>query len=357
MKHQITLIGGQITPAYWGILERDPDVIHLLYTVESRFHVPILKGLFPLKVFHPIQISPYDFEEIKEKVESIIYENPDEIFELNLTGGTKVMALACQNIFKTLEYNSFYIDQTNKIFDFNNNSYTPINSRIKTDLFLMLSGHKDFKSKSLSEYTTSEMIFAKQFELFSESKEYKKIAKLLRNNRVDTANISSYTLGDGLFNLKWKSPYFTLQTSGYELKCESKNAFKIAFNGLWWELIVADSIKKWNKIYELKIGVEILSKTEKGEIKNEIDILVNTGYNLIFVECKSGDVLQEDINKMRVVKRLYGGLVSRSILICKYSPRKSIIEKCQDLGIDVFYIPNINGILPKLEQLLKKYEL
>jgi hypothetical protein len=34
-----------------------------------------------------------------------------------------------------------------------------------------------------------------------------------------------------------------------------------------------------------------------------------------------------------------------------------VIEKCQDLGIDVFDVPNINGIIPKLELLLKKYEL
>lgn len=357
MKHQITLLGGQVTPVYWGIKEREPDIVHLLYSVESRFHVPILIGLFPLKKFKPVQVSPYSFDEIKSVVEAIIFENPDDLYELNLTGGTKVMALACNNIFKTLDYNSFYIDQNNRIYDFNNHSYTPITSKINTKLFLSLSGHKDFISKTTSDYSTTELIFANQVELFSETKEFCKIIRLLKSNKVDTAKTLKYSLIDESFHLSWNSPNLEIKTPSSELTCVSTNAFRIAFNGLWWELLVADAIRKWPKIFELKLGVEIHSKTERGEIKNEIDIMINTGFNLIFIECKSGDVIQADINKIKVVKRLYGGLSSRSILIAKYPPRKAVIEKCQDLGIDLFYIPNLNGIVPKLEQVLKKYEL
>jgi hypothetical protein len=357
MKHQITLLGGQLTPVYWGIIERDPDIIHLLYTIESRFHVPILEGLFARKEIHSKQISPYNFDEIKVIVESIIFENPDDTYELNLTGGTKLMALACQNIFVTLGYNSFYIDQNNRIFDFITQEYTPIKTKVNTGLFFKLSGHENCKSKTLSDYSTSDMIFAKQIELISESKDLKKILQTLKFNKVDPGKVPGYAMEDKSIKLNWKSPYFNLQTSDLQIKFESKNAFNIAFNGLWWELIVADALRKWTKIFELRMGLEVFSKTEQGAIKNEIDILINTGFNLIFIECKSGDVIQEDINKIRVVKRLYGGLASRSILICKYSPRKSVIEKCKDLGIDVFDVPNTNGLIPKLELLLKKYEL
>lgn len=357
MKRQITLLGGQVTPVYWGIKEKDPDVVHILYSIESRFHLPMLIALFPLKKFETIQVTPYNFDEIIEVVGAIILKNPEDSYELNLTGGTKVMALACNDAFKTLEYNSFYIDQNNKVYDFNSHAYTPINSLIDTKTFLSLSGHKDFGSQTISNYTTSELIFAKQIELFSDTKEYKQINKLLKSFKVGTEGIKKYTLNDQLFNLSWHSPYLEIKTNNDQYTCVSENAFKIAFNGLWWELIVADALKKWQKIYEMKLGVEIHSKTQKGEVKNEIDILINTGRNLIFIECKSGDIGQEDINKMRVVKRLYGGLSSRSILVAKYPPRRSIIEKCFDLGIDLFTTPNISGIVPKLEQLLKKYEL
>ncbi len=44
-----------------------------------------------------------------------------------------------------------------------------------------------------------------------------------------------------------------------------------------------------------------------------MDIIINTERKLIFIECKSGLVKQEDINKMRIVKQTYGGIISKSI--------------------------------------------
>jgi hypothetical protein len=91
------------------------------------------------------------------------------------------------------------------------------------------------------------------------------------------------------------------------------------------------------------MSVSIQTKKNSTLTKNEIDIVLNTGQNFIFIECKSGNVKQEDINKMRAVKRLYGGVGSKSILICRYIPRPDLIEKCNDLGIEIFsYQTNYN---------------
>ena len=78
-------------------------------------------------------------------------------------------------------------------------------------------------------------------------------------------------------------------------------------------------------------------KTDKLSRKNEIDILISTGKRLIFVECKSGNVRQEDINKMKVIKQTYGGVISKSILVSRFLPSATILEKCKELDIDVFY--------------------
>jgi len=63
------------------------------------------------------------------------------------------------------------------------------------------------------------------------------------------------------------------------------------------------------------------------------------------------------INKIRAVKRLYGGIASRSILICRHKPKPEILEKCYDLGIDLFYDKDIKGLAARLENLLLKMEL
>jgi len=357
MKHQITIVGGQITPIFWGIKEKNPDIIHILYSKDSRHHVPIIKNIFPNKQFFSYQVNPFNFDEIKEKVEEIILTYPDDIFELNLTGGTKVMALACQNIFNILSLNSFYIDQGNKIFDFRKHIYSSITTKINLNTFINLSGHRKYTSNKLKDFSNDEIAFAENINSISGDKVFKQSIKEVKSKTKDIKTCKFFSYSNGKHSLKWNSPKFNLKDNDSEISIESKNAFEIAFNGFWWELVVANSIKKWNKIHELDLNVELYSKTVNQNIKNEIDIVINTGSKLIFIECKSGNVKQEDINKIRAVKRLYGGIASKSILVCKYKPRLDIIEKCNDLGIAIFHDRNLSDLTKKLDNLVMAMEL
>ena len=40
---------------------------------------------------------------------------------------------------------------------------------------------------------------------------------------------------------------------------------------------------------------------------------------------------------MKVIKQTYGGVISKSILVSRYMPSRTIVEKCKELDIDVFY--------------------
>jgi hypothetical protein len=127
------------------------------------------------------------------------------------------------------------------------------------------------------------------------------------------------------------------------LELSSPHASDLLFNGGWWELLVAREISKWPYAKELMIQCELKFKTDETENKNEIDVLINLGRKLIFVECKSGDVKQEDINKMRVIRETYGGAISRSILVSQHIPKGTIIEKCRELDIEIFYCYPLGG--------------
>ena len=45
---------------------------------------------------------------------------------------------------------------------------------------------------------------------------------------------------------------------------------------------------------------------------------------------------QHDVNKIKAVRDLYGGISARSILVSRKQPSANIIEKCWELGIEVF---------------------
>ena len=40
---------------------------------------------------------------------------------------------------------------------------------------------------------------------------------------------------------------------------------------------------------------------------------------------------------MKIIKQTYGGVISRSILVCRFLPNATILEKCRELDIDIFY--------------------
>jgi len=375
MTHQITLLGGQLLPVYWGITEKSPDVIHVVYTKETREHLKTLKKIFSKASFQTYQVDPYDFTGIRELVEEIIFKNQESKFQLNLTSGTKVMALACQSVFSTLEFDVFYIDQKHRVFDLTKELFDSVKGSIKIRTFLELSGHDKFKSQKLSDYAQKEKDLARKiFDLTKSKTGMQKLFTDVRKNckKIESTTSFSHTTHSGE-KVSWKNEELKLTLKNHSVSCQSKKAFQIVFGGLWWELVIAEITNKWKRSSEQLLGVDIETKKTQGISKNEIDILLNTGTNLIFIECKSGMVSQADINKIRTVNRLYGGISSKSILICRYVPRKDLLEKCLDLGIDVFTyhsgkvsrnqnsniipIGNINDINKKLDQLIGRFEI
>ncbi len=337
MTHQITLLGGQLLPVYWGIKEKSPDIVHVLYTKETRELLKTLKKQFKPALFKTHQIEPYDYKGIKDLVENIIFDNDKASFQLNLTSGTKVMALACQSVFSTLDFDVFYIDQKNRVFDISKESFIQLKSKVKIETFLELSGHPSFSSRKISDYSVEDKTLAEKiFELTKTKTGINNLFKAVRQNCKNIETIRTFNHQVGTNKVNWKNNKLTIELKGQKIEGKGSKAFNIVFGGLWWELVIAEITSKWNRSIEQALGLSIQTKKNNGITKNEIDILLNTGSNLVFIECKSGYVNQSDINKIRTVKRLYGGVSSKSILICRYVPRKDLLEKCLDLGIEVF---------------------
>lgn len=372
MTRQLTLLGGQILPVYLGILEKKPDEVHVLYTKETRQLLPRLTHEFPKLKIHSHQVEPYDFIGIKELVTKIIFDNENDEFQLNLTSGTKVMALACQSVVSEMNYEVFYIDQNHRLFCLTDESFSALNHSIKINTFFALSGHRNYVSSALSHYSKAEIDFA--YEIFDQSQQKSGLYTLFDLVRTNCDNIQTtnqFAIKDANTSVNWKINTLQINLLNKQLQCVSKNAFQIAFGGLWWELVIANVTSKWPRVKEQLLGVSIQTNSTKFT-KNEIDIILNTGNNLIFIECKSGNVSQSDINKIRAMNRLYGGVSSKSILVCRYIPRKDLLEKCKDLGIEVFAFQTLNSLnantqltpfndlkdlLKKLDQLVLRLEV
>lgn len=66
--------------------------------------------------------------------------------------------------------------------------------------------------------------------------------------------------------------------------------------------------------------------------KNEVDVLLNNQQKLVFIECKSGNVTQNDIYKIDAVRETYGGDISQAVLASYYPVEKSLQDKCKEFA-------------------------
>lgn len=366
MKHQIALVGGQILPIYVGIKEFNPHKVHFLVSDESKKGISLLKPLIHEVTCIEHLCNPFDFYSIKSVCERIIEkaDREDEI-SFNLTGGTKIMVLAAQAIIHEKGLSGFYINQDDTLLELPDYKQKKINTELIVQEFFSLSGHNVYSYNELSDFTPNDFKVIKTIESFANTnRKYTPITNHFRKKYRKIPPSGKETLPNGV-DMKWVRTSIVAVYNGKTiLNIASDNVIDLFFNAAWWEIVVAQEVSKWNKIKEICINCELPFKTDNKIMKNEIDVLINTGKKLFFIECKSGNVKQEDINKMRVIKEIYGGIISKSILVSRFLPNPNILEKCKELDIEVFYciafnrqVNSLQTLIPRLNNLDRKVSI
>ncbi len=363
MKHQISIVGSQLLPIYVGINEFNPDKVHFIVSNESIGSIAVLIPLLK-NIHHSVHnCDAFDFFAIKATCVKIIDEiDSNDNISFNLTGGTKIMVLACQALIIEKGLNGFYINQDDTLLELPSYTRKKINTELNTKEFLDLSGHNISSSNVLADFTTDDFKMSSVIESFANSdKRYSIITNFFRK-KYNNSNLKIPPSGKEniTYNIEitWDIDKISIKAKSKEfLSLKSKNIHQLFFNSGWWELQVAKEISNWSKFKELLINCVLPFKIDVKSSKNEIDVLLNTGKKLIFVECKSGNVKQEDVNKMKAIKQTYGGLISKSILVSRFLPRPTIIEKCKELDIEIFYCYDIqNRIVNPLNEVLVKLD-
>lgn len=360
MKHQITLVGSQLLPVYVGIKEFNPDKVSFIVSSESRAKICLLKAFLHGRSYSEWSCDAYDFDSIKNTCEKILDNlSPEDEVSFNLTGGTKLMMLAAHSVMHVRKKKGFYINQDDSFLEFPTFERRQIECELTIKEFFDLSGHLLYSAKTLSDYDDRDLLMANVIDTFvsNENRKYTSITSYIRKKYLGNQSIppkGNATMENGI-DLFWDVSKVQASQNGKKiLDLKSNHINDLFFNAVWWEILVAAEISKWVKAKELLLKCELPFKTDKETKKNEIDILVNLGKKLIFVECKSGLVKQEDVNKMRVIKQTYGGVISKSLLVSRYLPSTTILEKCKELDIEVFYCYAFNRQVSPISKLITK---
>ncbi len=345
-KIQITILGKEPLPVYYAITEFDSDMIHLIGTKENRSIGKRIKSVVeksvPCKIHIVEAYNPTDMVNVCETIHS---KSPNDEYIYNLTGGTKIMSLAAFSIAVKYGAKTIYTTQTNEIVDMQTYQITPMKCILSNENIFILQG-QDLKSFDiLNRHNADKVNCAKEIKEFIETnnKVYSNLSYYY--SFVYKKNLHENIETDNRITLSKTTDGLTVEKEGeLLLQLSHPDAADLLFEGRWWETLVADALLTWSESldhpYEIWQNVKFSPKAEivsyKDRDKNEVDILINIGTKILFIECKSGKITQDNIYKIDAVRSTYGGNMSKAVLTSYYPIDEIIKEKAKELDIRLF---------------------
>lgn len=361
----ITNIGGQALPVLQGIAEFHCDTVLLLHSAESQVIAEKIKSIVDGDVQMCLVTNPNDYFGLLAFCENLVQGYPGSKFFVNISGGTKIMSLALFAFFKDHHSDNriFHIDQNGIVHFLEQDLSQPLQNLLPIRSFIDYSGQK-IKSMTKYEEINPELIACKNFAkaFFQRSDpEYLKLCKLYVDYRRQYKDNQSFELVNlqSSSSVTWSKEENELVFSicrrfkpePEEYCFTGKDCIGIALEAKWFELEVAEMLSKWERTKELVWSLVV--PYQDGQDKNEIDVVINTGNKLLFVECKTQIVDIKDIDKFRNVTKNYGGLGAKSILITYSKPPARFFERCKDNNILLFHFRESNKMAHSVNDLFQ----
>lgn len=364
-KVHITLVGKQTMPVYNGIKYCNPDKVLFIYSKESEKEKQLVKNyLIESKMFDAQDILKSDvldsvnFEKVEAAAEEYKKRFVNDEVSLNISGGTKTWSYYFSKAFEDCQNAKiFYIDQNNICYDFKARTA----EKFETDILLQftLNGNP----LTSDSYTDFNDYTEKDISIISEIEElraanplvFTKLTNIENHNTSDTKMI-----GYSYFEWSENSCRLCIQKDAENLiekELISPNILKIIFRTAWFELKVADILSKWDKAKHVYMNCKFpLNNQSDGrlkKIKNEIDIIVDTGDKALFVECKTHTENSTDIDKFKNAVEKYGGKGSKAIFITLDNIEDNVRETIKESDL-MSYSFKESGDLSELYDMLNR---
>jgi hypothetical protein len=322
-------------------------------------------------------------EENMQTIQQILKEKIDinENFIINLTGGTKLMAIAVYNFFRENCPNAsfFYIPwPKNSITDIQTQKTTELTSKVSIQEYFGLYDMKSRNGNGRKPYLSFEQakdMFYKMNDIgekyhneLSELRELKKKNRFAGDKDRNKSKPRPYSDINGI-NLKEgiggdKSTRAErienfIEQNELPKKCEKgfiSGEDMVCLTGEWFEDLIY-YITEEEKPDEILCGIEVLKNGDR-DSKNELDVVYIKDNILYIRECKTGwekgKMFNDIVYKATAIKSLFGLSIKSSVYSCRENlsddaneaqKNKETLEK---MGINYFGKKEIEDELNKL---------
>lgn len=354
-KLHIALVGAQTMPIYIGILESYADKFILIHSTQTKSNAEIIARYINRDNTVLFELPAWDFPKMKDRIDGLLAEYKDWRIEANISGGSKPWGFMFSMLaFEYSNMSLFFVDQScmiHNISDLTSRMAKPLDGGIRqilefnqilesnqassvTHVDLTSYGEKDVSI--LTEITRYRKKYPKIFNNLTIPK--RGIQKRYQNNKMDTI-VDDQSQSEISWDIrgpeqKVKLTFINRLGNTDVVTFQSPHAFDMVVSSGWFEYEIAKCLELWTEAKD--IWLNSVFPYRNNTPKNEIDIIVNVGYKLLFVECKTKIFDYTDIDKFRSAVKNYGGLSSKAIFISLESMDAKTIEKCETNGIDYF---------------------
>ena len=354
-KLHIALVGAQTMPIYIGILESDADKFILIHSTQTKSNAEIIARYINRDNTVLFELPAWDFPKMKDRIDGLLAEYKDWSIEANISGGSKPWGFMFSMLaFEYSNMSLFFVDQScmiHNISDLTSRMAKPLDGGIRQ----ILEFNQILESNQASSVTHVDLTSygEKDVSILTEIKRCRKkypkifnnltipkrgIQKRYQNNKLDTIvdDQSQSEISWDIRGAEQKVKLTVINRLGNTdvVTFQSPHAFDMVVSSGWFEYEIAKCLELWTEAKD--IWLNSVFPYRNNTPKNEIDIIVNVGYKLLFVECKTKIFDYTDIDKFRSAVKNYGGLSSKAIFISLESMDAKTIEKCETNGIDYF---------------------
>ncbi len=329
------LFGEQRMPALLSIRQFESE--HHIFVNSKDYPATCMQAFLGAREPHELFIDPWDDRAVHERITELAKQFPEKTrIGINLTGGTKLMFAGALAAARELGAVPFYFDSRNRRVTFidslRREKIRPIDS---IEIFLQLNsdGLEIASNITMNEMSPDRQLLTKTLWIHRD-----KIRKFYTQLKDYNNAFRPFELKDDGFYLKLDDAKAAkIQGYGLDLAFDNWPDFAKYLSGGWFEEYVYLQCKPYEDsgvIQDLRLNLKLNLKQENtwshsrwGAEYNELDITFTDGYSLYIVECKAGNVTQEQIMKLQNLVRFYGGIEGRGIVACCFPPNTESAKK------------------------------
>lgn len=338
-------------PVFVGIRESGADELILVHSNETKSVANLIAKYaaeFTGIEIRMLEIPAVDYNTAKRTLDNELKCYADEEVTVNISGGSKPWSIAVALLSsKYKNVTLIYIDQNCRIYNLSKEEsqmVQPFDGGIRQILDYNMNSTESHIE--LTSYTEQDLNIIEDIKRVRRSclKTFNSLTIPSKANKSRFQNNLADTIEDLATGstIEWNrrdpdmqyvklyltdSPYI----EGNEYDFSSPHAFDLITSSGWFEYEVATILNGWDKTKEIWMNVVFPYNNKLP--KNEIDIIVNVGYKLLFVECKTKIFDNTDIDKFASAVKAYGGMGSKAVFISMEPMSALTLEKCQTNNI------------------------